>query len=120
MAGITAAAIAAGITLAAGTAIAVSKHANGGMFEGQGTMYHLAGESGAEIVAKGSRGTGVTNIDQFTTAMVNALAEYGAAQKNTDSAPMIVQIDGHEIARVQVRNNANELMRNYNIELKPR
>lgn len=116
-------AIAFTATLAAAGSMFIGKaqaHADGGMFEGQGTMYHLAGESGAEIVAKGSRGTGVTNIDQFTTAMVNALAEYGAAQKNTDSAPMIVEIDGHEIARVQVRNNANELMRNYKIELKPR
>ena len=111
------AALAGLVTMTIGKAQA---HADGGMFEGTGTMYHLAGESGAEIVAKGSRGTGVVNIDQFTVAMVNALSEYGAAQKDSTGAPMVVQLDGREIARAQVRNNANELMRNYNIELKPR
>jgi hypothetical protein len=120
MAGITAAAIAAGIALAAGTAIAVSQHANGGMFEGTGTIYHQAGEAGAEIVAQGSRGTGVTNISQFKQAMVEALSEYNAARNTDDVGTLVVQLDGKEIARSQVQNNASALMKNYNIVLKPR
>lgn len=120
MAGFTAAAIAAGIALAAGTAIAVSQHANGGMFEGTGTIYHQAGEAGAEIVAQGSRGTGVTNISQFKQAMVEALSEYNAARNTDDVGTLVVQLDGKEIARSQVQNNASALMKNYNIVLKPR
>lgn len=54
---------------------------NGGMFDdllrktgGTGTVYAVAGEGGgAEVVAQGSRGTGVTNVEQFEEAMMNAL-----------------------------------------------
>lgn len=121
-AGIAAGALVAGITAVGGIALdkKIAKYADGGMFEGAGTMYHLAGESGAEIVASGSRGTGVTNIEQFKVAMVEALAEYGVAQKDGSGAPIIIRLDGREIARAQVRNNANELSRNYNIEFRPR
>ena len=38
-----------------------------------GSVYAVAGESGAEVVAHGSRGTGVTNVEQFEEAMINAL-----------------------------------------------
>lgn len=122
MAGITAAAIAAGIVLAAGTAIAVSQHANGGMFEGTGTLYHQAGERGAEVVATGSRGTGVTNVIQFRQAMVEALTEYNAARQNDGeyAGDLVILIDGKEFARTQVTHNADALRKNYNIELKPR
>ena len=119
-AGITAAALAAGISMVAGTAIAVSKHANGGMFEGTGTIYHQAGEAGPEIVATGSRGTGVVNIDQFKVAMIEALSEYNAARNSGPTGDLIVQLDGKEIARSQVSNNAAALMQRYNIVLKPR
>lgn len=53
---------------------------SGGMFEGAGTMYALAGENGAEVVAKGTSGTGVTNVEQFADAMYLALVRYGAAK----------------------------------------
>lgn len=52
--------------------------AEGGMVT-QGTAF-IAGEAGAEVVATSSRGTGVTNIEQFTIAMVNALTAYGASR----------------------------------------
>ena len=121
MAGITAGALAAGIVMIAGTAIAVSQHANGGMFEGTGTLYHQAGERGAEIVAQGSRGTGVVNVIQFKQAMVEALTEYNAAKSNdNDGGDIVLEVDGKELARAQVINNANALKKNYNIELNPR
>lgn len=120
MAGITAAAIAAGIVLAAGTAIAVSQHANGGMFEGTGTIYHQAGEAGAEIVATGSRGTGVANVQQIEEAFYNALYKYNAAKQVQSNGDVVIKIDGRELARQQVRNNADALRQNYNIKLEPR
>lgn len=120
MAAITAGALVAGLTLVAGTAIAVSKHANGGMFEGTGTLYHQAGEAGAEIVATGSKGTGVTNISQFKQAMVEALSEYDAARNNDEPGTLVVMLDGKEIAKSQATNNANALMQKYNLVLKPR
>lgn len=120
MAGITAAAIAAGIVLAAGTAIAVSQHANGGMFEGTGTIYHQAGEAGAEIVATGSRGTGVANVQQIEEAFYNALYKYNAAKQSQVGGDVVISLDGRELARQNVRNNADALRQNYNIKLEPR
>lgn len=53
---------------------------NGGMFDdllkqsgNKGTVYAVGGEAGAEVVAQGSRGTGVTNVEQFEEAMTAAL-----------------------------------------------
>lgn len=120
MAGITAAAIAAGIVLAAGTAIAVSQHANGGMFEGTGTIYHQAGESGAEIVATGTRGTGVANVIQIEEAFYNALYKYNAAKQNQNDGDVVITIDGKELARQQVKNTADALRQTYNLKLDPR
>lgn len=119
MAGITAAAIAAGIVLAAGTAIATA-HENGGMMSGTGTLYHVAGERGAEIVAQGTRGTGVVNISQFKEAMIGALIEYGAAKNNSDGQEIVVNLDGKEIARLQATNNADALSQKYNVSFQPR
>jgi hypothetical protein len=55
----------------------VSFFADGGMFDdlmnGYGTAYAVTGEKGAEIVAQGSKGTGVTNVDEFYEAMLKAL-----------------------------------------------
>lgn len=45
----------------------------------KGTRF-IAGERGAEIVSTSPRGTGVTNIEQFTQAMLNALTVYGVAR----------------------------------------
>ena len=59
--------------------------AEGGMFpDGKGTLYALAGEEGAEIVARGSRGTGVANIEQIADAQYMAMQDYdirGAIQQ---------------------------------------
>lgn len=51
------------------------RRASGGMlFGGTGTTY-MVGEAGAEIVAEGKYGTGVTNVAQIQEAMYNALAQ---------------------------------------------
>lgn len=81
--------------------------ANGGMmdaksFTGAGTMYALAGESGAEVVAQGSAGTGVLNVDQFADAMVSALVRYGAA-RDTSNGTQIV-LDGNKVGQLVARN----------------
>ena len=59
--------------------------AEGGMFpEDMGTLYALAGESGAEIVARGTRGTGVANVEQIADAQYMAMNDYdlrGAIQQ---------------------------------------
>lgn len=85
-------------------------YANGGMFEGAGTMYALAGESGAEVVATGSAGTGVLNVDQFADAMVSALVRYGAARDNGSGTTIV--LDGNKVGQlvasnVGFRNEAN-------------
>lgn len=91
MAGITAAAIAAGIALTAGSIIALKAYKDGGMmtnasgqFTGAGTMYAIAGENGAEIVAQGSQGTGVANVEQIADAVyrgnMKSYYDYGIAQ----------------------------------------
>lgn len=52
--------------------------AEGGMFDELGTMYIArAGESGAEIVAQGRRGTGVANVEQIADAQYMAMNDYG-------------------------------------------
>lgn len=84
--------------------------ANGGMFEGAGTMYALAGESGAEVVAAGSAGTGVLNVDQFADAMVSALVRYGAARDTSNGTTIV--LDGNKVGQlvasnVGFRNEAN-------------
>lgn len=59
--------------------------AEGGMFpDGKGTLYALAGEAGAEIVARGARGTGVANVEQIADAQYMAMQDYdlrGAIQQ---------------------------------------
>lgn len=85
-------------------------YANGGMFEGAGTMYALAGESGAEVVATGSAGTGVLNVDQFADAMVSALVRYGAARDTSNGTTIV--LDGNKVGQlvasnVGFRNEAN-------------
>lgn len=105
------------------TAVSAMRFADGGMmdttFQGTGTLYAIAGESGAEIVATGSKGTGVTNVEQIEQAFYNALALYNVA-KNTGSGEIVVKLDGKEIARQQARNTATALSQAYNVEFKPR
>lgn len=80
-----------------------SKFAKGGMLEGAGTMYAVAGEAGAEVVATSSSGTGVLNVEQFTDAMVNALLRYGAARDGGTGANII--LDGNKIGSYVASNN---------------
>lgn len=120
--GVIAKTIAASLTFAGISAIIANAqkttaYANGGMFEGAGTMYALAGESGAEVVAQGSAGTGVLNVDQFADAMVSALVRYGAA-RDTGSGSTIV-LDGNKVGQlvasnVGFRNEANRRNANLN------
>lgn len=65
--------------------------ANGGMVE-KGTRF-IAGEAGAEVVHTSARGTGVTNIEQFSQAMLQALATYGVARGSDVSFKGDVYID---------------------------
>lgn len=59
--------------------------AEGGMIDDVGTYYLArAGESGAEIVAQGRRGTGVANVEQIAEAQYMAMQDYdlrGAIQQ---------------------------------------
>lgn len=117
MAGITAAAIATGVALTAGSIIALKAYKDGGImdagsFKGAGTMYTLAGENGAEIVAQGSQGTGVANVEQIAEAeyrgTLRALYEYGAAQ----NGGMAINLDMNKLgtavaSNVGFRNEAN-------------
>ena len=118
---ITAAAAIGGAVLFIGTEIAkVTKFADGGMFEGAGTLYKQAGESGAEIVATGSRGTGVANVIQIEEAFYKALYRYNAAKDKGNGGDLVIELDGKELARKNVRNTADALRQTYNLELKPR
>lgn len=110
-------ALAIGTTAAATMMGVVSamKFADGGMmdaksFNGAGTMYAIAGESGAEVVAQGSAGTGVLNVDQFADAMVSALVRYGAARDTSNGTTIV--LDGNKVGQlvasnVGFRNEAN-------------
>ena len=71
--------------------------AEGGMFpEDMGTLYALAGEDGAEIVARGSRGTGVANIEQIADAQYMAMRDYDLRGAIQEAAVAIVNgiVDG--------------------------
>lgn len=93
-------------------------YADGGMVK-RGT-YFYAGESGAEIVANTSGGkTGVTNIAQFKTAMVQALAEYGVA-RNGRTSDTVLQVNGKEFARATANDMASALSQKYRVNFQPR
>lgn len=105
----------AGTTFAQIQSVSIGRFANGGImdagsFTGAGTMYALAGESGAEVVATGSAGTGVLNVDQFADAMVSALVRYGAARDTSNGTTIV--LDGNKVGQlvasnVGFRNEAN-------------
>lgn len=107
--GVAAAGLIAGAMGAVNNAVASNKgkgasvpttYANGGILESAGTMYAVAGESGAEVVARGKSGTGVTNIEQFTEAMYNALVRYGAARGELDKAKLT--LNANDVGRAVV------------------
>lgn len=77
--------------LATANSLSPKKYANGGMVE-KGTSF-IAGEAGAEVVHTSARGTGVTNIEQFSQAMLQALATYGVARGSDVSFKGDVYID---------------------------
>lgn len=88
----------------------IKTYANGGIMEGAGTLYTMAGEGGAEVVATGSAGTGVLNVDQFADAMVSALVRYGAARDTSNGTTIV--LDGNKVGQlvasnVGFRNEAN-------------
>lgn len=65
--------------------------AEGGMFpEDAGTLYALAGEDGAEIVARGARGTGVANVEQIADAQYMAMRDYDLRGAIQEAAAAIV------------------------------
>ena len=71
--------------------------AEGGMFpDSKGTLYALAGEDGAEIVARGARGTGVANIEQIADAQYMAMRDYDLRGAIQEAAVAIVNgiVDG--------------------------
>lgn len=107
-----------GVGLAVGSQLAAQKYADGGIPK-TGTLFY-AGEAGAEIVSNTSSGkTGVTNIAQFKTAMVQALAEYGVAKKGSNS-DTVLQINGKEFARATVNDVASALGQKYRVDFQPR
>lgn len=85
----------------------VKKYANGGIMEGAGTLYSLAGESGAEIVAQGSQGTGVANVKQIAEAVyqgqMRAFIDYNAARG--DMSGMSFDVDGYRLGQMVARND---------------
>lgn len=85
----------------------VKKYANGGIMEGAGTLYSLAGESGAEIVAQGSQGTGVANVRQIAEAVyqgqMRAFIDYNAARG--DMSGMSFDVDGYRLGQMVARND---------------
>lgn len=85
----------------------VKKYANGGIMEGAGTLYSLAGERGAEIVAQGSQGTGVANVKQIADAVyqgqMRAFIDYNAARG--DMSGMSFDVDGYRLGQMVARND---------------
>ena len=85
------------IGLAAGAALSVGvsamRFADGGMVPSEKGTTFIAGEAGAEVVHTSARGTGVTNIEQFSQAMLQALATYGVARGSDVSFKGDVYID---------------------------
>lgn len=85
----------------------VKKFANGGIIDGAGTMYAVAGESGAEIVAQGSQGTGVANVKQIAEAVyqgqMRAFIDYNAARG--DMSGMSFDVDGYKLGQMVARND---------------
>lgn len=81
--------------------------ANGGIMEGAGTLYSLAGERGAEIVAQGSQGTGVANVKQIAEAVyqgqMRAFIDYNAARG--DMSGMSFDVDGYRLGQMVARND---------------
>ena len=127
----------AGMALVTGI-IAQAKHsasqpvtfATGGFTPLTSGSLFMAGENGRPELMGTVRGkNAVANVNSIEDAMeqasyrgmVSAIAQANRdSSSNTDNTPIILQLDGREIARANVRNTANALSRNYRIELNPR
>lgn len=86
-------------------------YANGGMLPNNVGSLAVMGEAGAEVVAQGSRGTGVTNIEQFTTAMYNALTMYGVARSADVKINGEVVMNSTKVGQIVERSVYNEGVR---------
>lgn len=128
------------IMVSVGTAIAglknmfqgiqgVTGYATGGFTPMTSGSLFMAGENGRPELMGTVRGkNAVANVNSIEDAMeqasyrgmVSAIAQANRDSSNTNNTPIILQLDGREIARANVRNTANALSRNYRIELNPR
>lgn len=124
MAGITAAALTAGIVLAAGTAIAVAAYADGG-YPKTGQLF-IANEAGAELVGDIGGKTAVANNDMIIQGIENAayrgflraIGDSGAAtSRGGSSQPVVLKVNGKEFARAVAPDMADEFSRR-NIRIK--
>lgn len=79
----------------------------GGMLDNlKGTMYAIAGESGAEIIAQGKHGTGVANVEQIADAQYMAMQDYGLREIIGNAVTGIVNglLDGFSMRGKQSTN----------------
>lgn len=91
-----------------------SKFADGGMLDDllnftKGTAYAIAGEGGAEIVAQGSQGTGVANVEQIAEAQYQGLKEYGLKETIIQAASGVVNgiVEGLSMRTTKSDNGAS-------------
>lgn len=111
-------AVGAGI---AGAKAMIPAYATGG-FPEDGLFFANSGE----LVGQFSNGrTAVANNDQITTGIAMAVepAVYRAvksAMATGNGGDIVLQLDGRELARANVGNNARALSSNYRIDLQPR
>ena len=69
----------------------IPRLAKGGMLDDlKGTMFAIAGEDGAEVVAHGSQGTGVANVQQIAEAQYSAMEQYNVKETIATAAAAIV------------------------------
>lgn len=116
--------IAGGIALIQG----ITNYATGGFTPKTSGSLFMAGENGRpELMGTVGGKNAVANVNSIETAMEQAsfrgmtMAINQANQSNSnDNQDIVLQLDGREIARANVKNTANALSRNYRIELNPR
>lgn len=119
--GLASAGIASGIGMIVASMPKVPAYATGG-FPEDGLFFANSGE----MVGGFSNGkTAVANNDQIVEGIAKGveLAVYRAvkaAMSNGGSGDIVLRLDGKELARANVNNNAMALSSNYRIELQPR
>lgn len=107
--------------------VSIGGYATGGFTpETTGSLF-MAGENGRpELMGTVKGKNAVANVNSIESAMeaasyrgmVSAITE--SNRGNNSTTPIILAIDGKELARANVRNTANALSRNYKVELNPR